>query len=316
VSIPYAPKSWNPVVGCQGCELAERCWAIGMARRQKYAAEVLTLDRKHWSGKSVVFEERFAEPLKWREPQVVATCFMGDIAHADAETIRCVFEAMAEAQRHQFLVLTKWPGMLLEKLTFEFLDKRYVSHSEGVKGGWINGYSVGDLGNVWLGTSATDQATYDSRVSQLCDPETGWRGHKWASIEPCFEQINLAPWLGPRRSYDCPGKHGHAVVPCPMCNDSGTVHVGGVGWVITGSADSLAHGAAAFTPEIARSIRDSCREAGVRFWLKQGTRALDPLYYGTQDPFPDVMTSPLLDGATHLEAPEPIAAILRREGKL
>ena len=52
MSIPYTTKSWNPCVQCIGCELGERCWAIGVARRQKYAGEVLTPDRKRWSGKS------------------------------------------------------------------------------------------------------------------------------------------------------------------------------------------------------------------------------------------------------------------------
>jgi len=93
--------------------------------------------------------------------------------------------------------------------------------------------------------------------------------------------------------------------------------------LVCGSANSVAHGAAAFTLEIARSLRDQAEAAGVPFWLKQGSwkewwdtdkecGGPDGWYQGYTD---KVMQAPDLDGHQHLAAPEPIACILREAGR-
>ena len=188
--IPYATVSFNPFVGCAGCELGEACWAIGMARRQKYAAQVLTEDRKRWNGKVIAFDERFDEPYSWRDPQVVATCFMGDVARATGRMVRGLFSTMKKTPQHQFMVLTKDPVGLLDHLRPRQQGPTWMVSD------WCSGsYRVDRLNNVWLGVTATDQRTYDSRVSVLCDPQTGWPGNKWLSCEPMLGPINGGSFL-------------------------------------------------------------------------------------------------------------------------
>jgi len=184
--------------------------------------------------------------------------------------------------------------------------------------------------NVWVGVSASTQEEYDSRVSQLCDPETGWPGNTFVSIEPCLGSINLYPWstgeAQPRREPF--GPHAERLI-----------YPNEPGWIIAGSANTLAHGAAAFTPEIARSLRDQAAEAGVPYWLKQmeGWRCGDcperrkaglcevagrectcgeyACWGLAARGRSSVVEAPFLTGRQHLECPPAIAAILRREGK-
>ena len=113
----------------------------------------------------------------------------------------------------------------------------------------------------------------------------------------------------------------------------------GIGWIVAGSADTLAHGAADFTPDMARSTRDQCAAAGVPFWLKQMCfDECERCHGGCDDPvqpadhgdprnpcedcggygqhaYRAVRRSPYLDGRQHLYAPAPIARILRERGK-
>lgn len=284
-AIPYVTRAGGGA-GCdESLPCSRYCWAKGLAggRLAHLPQYQGLIENGRWTGKLWEDPEFCARIATRKKSSVIGFFFMGDCALASEEFLRQCFEAFAESPQHQIVVLTKrWP-LLMKKLgMFTHKDTCYIHRSEeGFQRTNEGGYSTDFLLNVWVGVSASYQATYDERVSALCDPETGWPGQKFASIEPCMGRVDLGQWASQ------------------------------LGWCIAGSSDTLAHGAAALTPEIARTLQDQCREAGVPFWLKQGTRALDPLYYGTQEPFPDVMSSPLFDGATHLDAPEPIAAILR-----
>lgn len=279
---PYWTKSWNPIVGCKGCELGEACWAIGSARRQTYAGEVLTADRRRWNGTIKFLEERLKQPLSWREPQVVAVCFMGDLAWAKPAEIGRVFDVMAAAQRHQFLVLTKEPARLGAALR----DGHGAHH---VAGGTY-------LPNVWMGVSASRQVSLHWRATMLCHSPIKWAGPKWGSFEPCRGPIDCGGWL------PTPQIGGHEALE----------------WIVAGSADTLEHGGQQFSREIARSLRDQCAETQVPFWLKQAawddfseTEAPSKAsYYGGR-----AFDAPRLNRRRHREAPERIAEILRARGK-
>jgi protein gp37 len=268
-----------------------------MARRQQYAGEVLTADRRLWNGRMKFFEERLEQPLRWRKPQVVAVCFMGDIALAEPEDIQRLFEVMESAMRHEFLILTKQPQQLQEALFGE-------SGSYYLGGGDY-------LPNVWMGVSAGTQTEYYARFGTIAHPQSPsgwWSGPKWASLEPCREPIVLYPHDGSSADAE-----SMADRPCTQRLD----------WVVAGSADTMRHGAREFSREIARSLRGQCRAAGIPFWLKQAVwndmvPDASPEVRALTDRLAEAraIEAPHLDGRQRLEAPEPIAAILRAHGKI
>ena len=180
----YWTKSWNPIVGCRrasrGCE---SCWAEGMARRmacnpnQKIAGRFSQLLDKHgrWNGATCFDEAKLTEPGKWRKPQIVAVCWMGDLFingdEADFERITMVFNAMEKHNAHTYLLLTKRPENL-----WEFIDWKQAQLS-----GWE------PAPNIWLGTSVEDQRTADVRLPELLTCP----GNLWVSAEPLIEQVTL-----------------------------------------------------------------------------------------------------------------------------
>lgn len=345
---PQLQQSGITYLTCQGggagcaedgeCSVSASCWAKGLAggrlaRLPQYQGLTRVWDRPdptsiredddtysrrvrtvEWTGK--VWEDPdFSAKFSARKvPSVVGFWFMGDCAFASEQFLRRSFEAFAANPQHQIIVLTKrWP-MLWDKLgLFIHNGTVYIHRSdEGFERTNEGGYSTDFLTNVWVGVSATDQVTYNKRVSELCDPETGWPGNTFVSIEPCMGPINMMGWLG-----EWPhGTKISALGTRTILMEPEKI-VRGPQWVIAGSANSLRNGAAAFTPEIARSLHDQCREAGVPFWLKQAAwsqfpAGASPAAYNLGR----VEAAPFLQGLQHLEAPVPIAAILRERGKL
>ena len=94
--IPFADKTWNPVIGCSmasdGCH---NCYAIKTVKRQislqeghgrhdlaKKYARVLTEDKDKWNGNFAVFPDRMVEPYTWpRKPIRVFVGALTDIFH-------------------------------------------------------------------------------------------------------------------------------------------------------------------------------------------------------------------------------------------
>ncbi len=121
MTIPYAPTSWNPVVGCEpvseGCK---NCWAMKLHTQRHNAnchvAAGAVMGRlpapKARAGDLPLpmpaqydlpfshiqlFPARLEEPLHWRKPRTVAICFMADLFHPQVpdEFIDRVFATMA-----------------------------------------------------------------------------------------------------------------------------------------------------------------------------------------------------------------------------
>jgi len=90
---------------------------------------------------------------------------------------------------------------------------------------------------VWQGTTAETQKWLDLRAAHLRDVESVVY---WLSVEPMFEALTIPQWF---------------------------LDLGSRGWVICGGESG--HRATPIDPAWARSLRDQCREAGVRFHMKQ-----------------------------------------------
>lgn len=129
--------------GCtQISEGCKNCYAERMAKR---------LHAMNIPGYENVFSvtlhpDKISQPLKWKKPQMIFVCSMGDLFHKDVPIsfIHDVFAVMAEANRHTFQILTKRGDRLKE-----------FSHNLSI---WPE--------NVWAGVTVEDD-TQISRIDEL-----------------------------------------------------------------------------------------------------------------------------------------------------
>lgn len=226
--IEWANKSWNPVSGCSktstGCLY---CYAERMAKR---------LAGRYGYPKDNPFSvtlhpDRLEEPLHWKKPAAIFVCSMGDLFHDDvpSEYIAQVWDTMFDAPQHAFMVLTKRPERLLEFA------------------GWMNSHARRiDYDNVWLGVTAENQETADTRIPILLQIPAAKR---FVSCEPLLGSIDLTAGYGAFRI----GEQGVARE--------------GVDWVIAGG--ETGPGARPMDLEWARSLRDQCAATDVPFFFKK-----------------------------------------------
>ncbi len=140
--IEWTDATWNPVTGCSkispGCK---NCYAERMAKRLKAMGQP-----NYANGFRVTLHPHMLHlPLTWRKPRRVFVNSMSDLFHDDVplEFIRQVFAVMAEANWHQYQLLTKRSARALE------LDR----HLD-----WRP--------NIWFGVSI-ENADYVHRIGDL-----------------------------------------------------------------------------------------------------------------------------------------------------
>jgi len=167
--IPYVDRSWSPVTGCSfNCPW---CWAAKFSKRLAGRAGYPADD----PFRPTFHPDKLSKPLRWRKPQWVATCFMGDLFDpiVPAEWIGAVFEVARSSIRHTFLFLTKQPQRMAQEIGYWFT---------------CSPYSVPV--NMWLGVSITNQADADARLPQLAKlAAAGW--NTWLSVEPLLGWVDL-----------------------------------------------------------------------------------------------------------------------------
>jgi len=252
--IEWATHTWNPTTGCspvsEGCQ---NCYARRMSKRLAgrygYPSDEPFRVTLH--------PDRLEEPLRWRKPRRVFVCSMGDLFHPDvpASFITQVYEVMAEARQHTFIVLTKRPERIIPVLY-------------GDEGRWYLG--GGDyLPNIWHLTTAENQEMADKRMPELLK----LRGYSagWpvlgASVEPMLGPVDLTyiqfdKWTRMNVLEGCgittrPGAMGQ-MLPNAFCEK--------FDWVIAGG--ETGPGARPIHPDWVRSLRDQCQDAGVSFFFK------------------------------------------------
>jgi protein gp37 len=157
-------------------------------------------------------DDRLDAPLRWRKPRIVA--IWNDLFHervTDGDLCE-TFRVMQACPQHRFVVLTK----------------RIARAAE-----WINGAAY--YPNVWLGTSAENQETFDQRAPYLAQlAGAGW--NTVLSAEPLLGSLNV---LALRNM---------------------------LGWLVCGGETGA--GAQPSHPNWFRDLRDQCQAAGVPFWFK------------------------------------------------
>src|SRR5580704_969309 len=104
--IEWTDATWNPVTGCSkispGCK---HCYAERLAHRLQLMGQA-----NYANGFKLTLQPRMlALPLRWRTPRRIFVNSMSDLFHDDvpADYVKQVFAVMAQANWHQFQVLTK-----------------------------------------------------------------------------------------------------------------------------------------------------------------------------------------------------------------
>lgn len=159
--IEWTDATWNPTTGCTkvspGCEF---CYAERLSRRlnamgiQKYVnAFQVTLHR-----------DTLELPLHWKRPRFIFVDSMSDVFHEliPEEFIQDIFAVMRKANWHQFQVLTKRSGRLLQL-------------SPEIE--WTP--------NIWMGVSAENE-DYVHRIDHLRQTDAHI---KFVSLEPLLGPV-------------------------------------------------------------------------------------------------------------------------------
>jgi protein gp37 len=131
--------------------------------------------------------DRLEEPLQWRKPATVFVVSMGDLFHHDIprpfifKVLAIVDACQAKAAvtghcNHRWMFLTKRVSRMLDIMS-EWFALRVDAGLEA--------YGKG----IWLGVSASDQATYDLRVEQLV--RSTLQVIKFVSLEPLIAPVDI-----------------------------------------------------------------------------------------------------------------------------
>jgi len=183
--IEWCDETYNPIIGCGGCELGNHCYAWKFAARlsgqpkthddyhavlrhvNNYGEEVTWGTATGWNGECRFIESRLNDPLKWKKPRRVFVNSMGDFfaAGVKPEWVDRVLGVIRVASWHQFIILTKRP----ENIESKMLDNLRA-----------------DWPNLIIGVSATNSRDFRDRFAALCKV---WPGKRAASIEPILGRI-------------------------------------------------------------------------------------------------------------------------------
>lgn len=239
--IEWADKTWNPVTGCTAISTGcKNCYAKRMANRLRGRCGY----PEDEPFRVTLHPGRLNQPLKWKKPCTIFVCSMGDLFHDDVpfEYIHEIWDIMKKCPQHIFKVLTKRPKRALEVIS-------HIYKMEAL------GYAKGFWEHVQIGVTAENQETADERVPVLVKIPAKYR---FVSAEPLLENIHFGVSLFQVIAFDhdrIDGNINQVIVGAET--GPGKRHMD-LGW--------------------ARSIRNQCQDAGVKFFFKKdsdGNRLLD-----------------------------------------
>jgi len=227
--------------------------------------------------------ERLGEPLKWKKPQKVFVCSMGDLFHSDVpwQFICEAFEVMASTPHITYQVLTKRPGRMMFFAKHVWTHWSATSKLTGIPLLYPKNHDEWPP-NVWAGTSVESEHDGKRRLTARLDLLAQVPAKvRFVSVEPMLGPVDLSLWLV------CPACKGQGTRPgytddvyegqetCHTC-DRGNFDYHDwqkptsgrfLDWVIVGGESGP--GARPMNPEWVRNIKEQCEYAEVPFFFKQ-----------------------------------------------
>jgi protein gp37 len=155
--IEWTNATWNPWHGCR--KLSPGCAHCYMFReKRQYGQDPERVVRS---------KTTFADPLRWKDPQVIFTCSWGDFFIQEADAWRReAWDIIRDTPQHTYLILTK----------------RYRRIAACLPDGW-------PLANCWLGVSVENSAFY-KRIRGL----QRIAGKHFLSLEPMLSPMPNLPF--------------------------------------------------------------------------------------------------------------------------
>lgn len=266
--IEWTDATWNPIrarnarTGAIGwyCEKVSQgcanCYAEALNRRRGTRLSYVPLGLMQVG--AFLDEETLLQPLRWKRPRMVFPCSMSDLFGDWVSTswIDRVFAVMALASNHTFQVLTKRSTRMREYVTDVGVIDRVRRAGEQLRpsspprhwyhiNDWAARLSRFPPDNVWLGVSAEDHETLNSRVPDLISTPARIR---FISAEPLLGPLDFMNIYAPQAEH-IPGR---------------TL---GIQWVIVGG-ESGASARGMSTIDAWQVVRQ-CREADIPVFVKQ-----------------------------------------------
>jgi protein gp37 len=227
---------------------------------------------------------RLNQPLHWRRSRIVGVSFMGDLFHEAItdKQIDSVFDVMTYGNNgagtswngedwmrhplHKYLLLTKRAERMRDYMVSrqrraeEYADRFQLCPTEDMRNSpaavWARQVVSEGWPGIWNGVTVCNQPEADEKIPILLDTPAA---HRWVSLEPMLGPVDIEPFIS---VYD---EHGEP--SSPRCNPDGSLQLS---WVILGA--ETGPGARPMPAEWAESVWHQCKEAGVPFWWKQGSK--------------------------------------------
>lgn len=279
-AIEWTDATWNPIrarnkatgkVGWFCTHVSEGCRNCYAETWNMRLGTGLAYKPGHLDDADIFLDEKMLQlPLKWTKPRRIFTLSMSDL-FADFVTdewLDRIFAVMALAERHTFQVLTKRTDRMRSYFADVAAGPRIARH-------WLPAAGFGKifhlpLPNVWLGTSAENQDTANTRIPDLLATHAA---KLIVSCEPLLGPIDLTD-LKPHRATqkgDIDALTGRCIWPSAKgfadSINATSDRTGKIAWVIAGGESGP--NARPMHPDWARSLRDQCEAADVPFFFKQ-----------------------------------------------
>ncbi|MBY0456766.1 MAG: phage Gp37/Gp68 family protein [Gemmataceae bacterium] len=278
-------RTGNVVWACIKCSTGcANCYSEALAERYKRGSAFTAASMAHLE--PFLDEDELRHILTARTvgklPVSGSRCFLGDMTDVFGpwvpdELLDRLFAVMALRPDVTFQVLTKRPERMADYFAtgpgltrFSRIREQMYANpcALPVPDPFAHPYPgqvPWPLPNLWLGTSAENQAAADARIPHLLRVPARVR---FLSCEPLLGPVDLRRWLVqgycPTCDMGCfvgpPGGLG-----CGGCADPKARR--SLNWVIVGGESGP--GARPMHPAWARSLRDQCAAAGVPFFFKQ-----------------------------------------------